>query len=195
MPRFSENERKLIHDKLLVEGERLFTAHGIKKVTIDELVDVVGIAKATFYTFFESKEYLYLDIVQSIQKKVFDELSAVLDSNVYLPAKKRVRQVFDVMLEMLFKYPILSQIDTATTKLIYRKVTKKRLMAFDTQNIDAVHAMHTHGINFSCNIEVASYAFQSIYQSWMYMQDKDEMIQTSVTDILLNGVIDQIVSD
>ena len=52
MPRFSENEKERISNKLLTEGERLFTIHGIKKVTIDDLTEAVGIAKASFYTFY-----------------------------------------------------------------------------------------------------------------------------------------------
>ena len=40
MPRFSENEKEQIRNKLLTEGERLFATLGIKKVTIDDIVDV-----------------------------------------------------------------------------------------------------------------------------------------------------------
>lgn len=195
MPRFSENERDQIYNRLLTEGERLFTAYGIKKVTIDDLVEAVGIAKASFYKFYESKEYLYLDIVQGIQKKIFTELNSILNSNVDLPAKKRVRQTFDVMYKMMLRYPILTQIDMNTSKLIARKVSKERLLTFDEQNIDAAQSLHNHGINFSCDTKIASYTFQAIYHSWMYLQDKSIDVQTSVIDILLNGVINQIVID
>lgn len=193
MPRFSENEKEQIRNRLLTEGEKLFVAYGIKKVTIDDLVEAVGIAKASFYTFYESKEYLYLDIVQGIQKKIFAELNTLLDSNVNLPGRKRVRQVFDVMLHRMLRYPILTHINTATAELIARKVSKERMGAFDGQNIDAAQSLHHHGIRFSCDIKMASYAFQALYHSWMYLQDKGGDMQASVTDILLNGVINQIV--
>jgi len=193
MPRFSENEKEQIRNRLFTEGERLFVAHGIKKVTIDDLVESVGIAKASFYTFYESKEYLYLDIVQGVQKKIFTELNVILDSNVNLPSKERVRQVFDVMFELMCRYPILNKIDTATTELIARKVSNERLLVLGKQNIDAAQSMHNHGVNFSCDIKTASNTFQALYHSWMYLQDKGGDVQTSVTNILLNGVIDQIV--
>lgn len=195
MPRFSENEKEKIHNNLLKEGERLFTTHGIKKVTIDDLVDAVGIAKASFYTFYENKEYLFLDIVQSIQQKIFTELNILLDSNTNLPSKNRVLQVFEAMLKIMLRYPILKCIDTSTTELIARKVSNKRLVAFREQNFDATQSMHNHGIRFSCDIQTASYAFQALYHSWMYLQDKGQDMQTSVTDILLSGVINQIVVD
>jgi len=74
MPRFGETEKENIRQNLLAEGERLFLAHGLKKVTIDDLIEAVNIAKATFYSFYESKEYLYMDIVQGIQEKIFMSL-------------------------------------------------------------------------------------------------------------------------
>lgn len=37
MPRFTEKEKAFISDKLLAEGEKLFSLHGLKKVTVDDL--------------------------------------------------------------------------------------------------------------------------------------------------------------
>ncbi len=193
MPRFSENEKKRINDKLLTEGEKLFTTHRIKKVTIDDLVEAVGIAKASFYTFYESKEYLYLDIVQNIQQKIFAELNTILNSNSNSSSEERVLQVFEAMNKMMLQYPILTHMDTATIELIGRKISKERLFAFQKQNFDAAQSLYNHGIRFSCDIQTASHAFQAIYHSWMYLHDQGEEIQSTVTNILLRGVINQIV--
>jgi len=195
MPRFTENEKEQIRNKLITEGEKLFAAYGVKKVTIDDLVEAAGIAKASFYKFYESKEYLYLDIVQRIQKKIFTELNSILDSNVNLSSKERVRQTFSAMFNMMLRYPILAQIDMNTIELIARKVSKERLSVFNEQNIDAVQALLNHGINFSCDIKTASCVFQALYHSWTYLQGKNVDIQTSVINILLNAVINQIVVD
>lgn len=193
MPRFSENEKKRINEKLLTEGERLFSTHGIKKVTIDDLVEATGIAKASFYTFYESKEYLYLDIVQNIQQKIFVELNTILDSSENLSSEERVLQVFGAMNKMRLQYPILTYMDTATIELIARKVSKERLLAFREQNFDAAQSLYDHGVRFSCNIQTVSHAFQAIYHSWMYLHGQGEEIESTVTNILLRGVIGQIV--
>ena len=195
MPRFSETEKENIRQKLILEGERLFAVHGLKKVTIDDLIEVANIAKATFYTFYESKEYLYMDIVQGIQKKIFMRLETLLENNVDLPSKERVRQVFIMMSQLMMQRPILSQIDASTAALISRKVSKERMAAYIQQNVDAAQSMNNHGIKFSCDINTASYAFQSLYHSWMFLQDKGSDLQAAVTDILLNGVIEQIVME
>ena len=48
MPKFSDAEKEFIRQKLMQEGERLFVSFGIKKVSIDEIVQATGIAKGSF---------------------------------------------------------------------------------------------------------------------------------------------------
>ena len=78
MPRFSEQEKVRIRQLLQAEGEKFFCAYGLKKVSIDELAQAAGIAKATFYRVYESKEALFLDIAQLQQKQIFDALDQLL---------------------------------------------------------------------------------------------------------------------
>lgn len=195
MPRFSENEKEQIKERMFTEGERLFVAYGIKKVTIDDIVSAVNIAKATFYTFYDSKESLFLDIAQNVQLKIFREIDTLLDRNGDLTNKQRVRQVFSTMYGLMQQFPILSQIDKRTAELISRKVPKERLSMFAEQNLDAVLILDRHGIKFKCTPAAASCAFQALYQAWLSLQDKEKEIQETVSDILLNGVIEQIVED
>ena len=45
MPRFTEKEKAFISDKLLAEGEKLFSLHGLKKVTVDDLAVAANISQ------------------------------------------------------------------------------------------------------------------------------------------------------
>ena len=193
MPRFSESEKEEIRQKLLNEGEKLFAAYGIKKVTIDDLIKAVSIAKASFYTFYESKEYLYMDIVQGIQQRIFAELELLLENNAALSDKERVKQVFAAMGECMAHFPILAQIDSTTIDIISRRVSKERMTDYYRNNFDAVQSMCNHGIRFSCDVKIVSLVYQSIYRSWIGLQEASAEEQTAVTDILINGAIDRMV--
>ncbi len=57
-------------------GAELFARYGLKKTTIADLTDPVGIANGTFYQFFDSKERLYLDVVEREGHAVADEIVA-----------------------------------------------------------------------------------------------------------------------
>ena len=72
MPRaFTEAEKTTIRDRLMQAGRECFTRYGLKKTTIEDLTRPAGIAKATFYLFFDSKETLYAEIM-------FDEIPAMM---------------------------------------------------------------------------------------------------------------------
>jgi len=63
MPKpFSAAQKETIREKLMEVGRACFLRYGLKKTTIEDLVKPAGIAKASFYLFFDTKEALYLEI-------------------------------------------------------------------------------------------------------------------------------------
>jgi len=65
MPKeFSPEERRQIRESLIGEGRRLFARYGLKRTGVEELSRAVGIAKGSFYSFFSSKEDLFMAILE-----------------------------------------------------------------------------------------------------------------------------------
>lgn len=192
MPRFSEQGKERIKQCLLEEGERLFVTYGLKKVTIDDIVKAVVIAKASFYKFYEGKEYLFLDIAEKKQKEIFTILEGILEESKKQTDKVRVKKVFWIMSELVSQYPILMGIDQDTVEMIARKVSKKRLEEFTMRGFDAVKVMRDKGIVFRYETQVVSQLFQGLYQSWIGLQGQSEEMQKQVIQIMLDGIIDQI---
>ena len=192
MPRFSEQGKARIQQCLLEEGERPFTTYGLKKVTIDDIVKAVKIAKASFYRFYEGKEYLFLDIAQRKQKEIFEILEGVLEENESKADKERVKIVFFAMSELMRKYPLLTNIDSETVEAIARKVSMQRLAEYSAQGFDAVKTMEEHGIKFCYDTQVVSQLFHTLYQAWISLQGQPVEMQKQVIDIMLDGIIDQI---
>ncbi|MFF4417823.1 TetR/AcrR family transcriptional regulator [Streptosporangium sp. NPDC001559] len=76
---FTTEEKARITRVLLDAGEELFTTQGLKKTSLEELVAPAGIAKGSFYSFFDSKESLYLEIMLRRAPKVAAHIAAALD--------------------------------------------------------------------------------------------------------------------
>ncbi|MBB4931154.1 AcrR family transcriptional regulator [Lipingzhangella halophila] len=76
-PGFSAEEKSRIADLLMESGRELFTTLGLRKTSLEELVAPAGIAKSSFYQFFDSKEALYLELMLAqmarVKKHVIDE--------------------------------------------------------------------------------------------------------------------------
>lgn len=60
---FTDEERQRLRAELLATARTLFTRYGLKKTTLRELTDPLGIAKSSFYLFFDSKEALYWQLL------------------------------------------------------------------------------------------------------------------------------------
>lgn len=67
---FRENEKEMIKSNLLEKGRALFSKNGLKKTSIEELTESVGIARGSFYAFYGSKEELYFEILESEEKQI-----------------------------------------------------------------------------------------------------------------------------
>jgi AcrR family transcriptional regulator len=80
MPRgFTDDEKKWIGGQLLEQGYKQFAAYGLKKTSVEELAGAAGISKGAFYLFYESKEALFMDVVEQAEKGFRREVLALVD--------------------------------------------------------------------------------------------------------------------
>lgn len=70
MPTFTDEKRTRVREALRETGRELFAQYGIRKTSISELTDAVGIGKGTFYQFYDSKEDLYVEILNQYREEV-----------------------------------------------------------------------------------------------------------------------------
>lgn len=82
---FSDEERDRIREQLVETGRELLLTYGPEKTTVKDITDPVGIAKPTFYQFFDAKGDLYLEIFQreleTYVERVRSELGEVKDAS------------------------------------------------------------------------------------------------------------------
>lgn len=70
MPKtYGEEERKIIISELRKEAMESLLSKGVKKTTVDDLIEKVKIPKGTFYLFYPSKEMLLYDALMQYEEK------------------------------------------------------------------------------------------------------------------------------
>ncbi|WP_306054674.1 TetR/AcrR family transcriptional regulator [Natronococcus wangiae] len=75
---FSDEERERIRKELVEVGREKILAYGLKKTNVEDITEPVGIAKSSFYLFFDSKAELYLEIM----RREVDELTESLENEL-----------------------------------------------------------------------------------------------------------------
>lgn len=80
---FTDEERERIREELVETGRELLLTFGPRKTNVADVTAPVGIAKSTFYVFFDSKAELFLEIVEreteSLRAEIADEIAEVED--------------------------------------------------------------------------------------------------------------------
>jgi len=129
MPKgFSDREKELIAARLLELGYRLFTAYGLKKTNVEELARAAGISKGAFYIFYDSKEELFIDVIEEVETRVRAEILAIID----LPGPSPRARLFAVLRKAfgLFEsIPILQFFTGSEFDLLFRRVPADKLQA------------------------------------------------------------------
>ena len=94
---------------LLRIGERLFTQHGYRDVSIRDITDAAGLGMGSFYTYFASKEEFYSAILDAIEQRGIREMEKHVNS-LHSPVFR---------LKALFRYTTLSLRSNAILRGIY----------------------------------------------------------------------------
>lgn len=195
MPKFSSMEKEKIRQKLMEEGERLFAAFGLKKVSIDEIVQAAGIAKGSFYSFYVNKEHLYMDISANLQEKMWREMDEFLDKHRSLPPRELFKQCFLWMFHQLERYPMLKQVNSETAEQLYRRLPPEVIEAHTRDDGRELAKLQEYGVHFTHRIETTTKTLQTLAVSFLNLQQENTDTRQTVMEIILDGVLKEIISD
>ena len=68
---FTDYETEQLRRALLKETRHCAVTLGMKKTSVDQLTKAVGIAKGSFYKFYESKEMLFFAVLEDIHTELY----------------------------------------------------------------------------------------------------------------------------
>ncbi len=86
---FTDYETEQLRKALLKEARHCATTLGMKKTSVDQLTKAVGIAKGSFYRFYESKEMLFFAVLEGIHSELYEVADRTLCENAGLPPSQR----------------------------------------------------------------------------------------------------------
>ena len=122
MPKiFTEEKRHIIRKQLRTAGLELFGRYGLFHTTVDMLVNACMIAKGSFYSFYPSKEMLYLDCLETISDRIGREYTLPLLSDASTPDIS-LRNLLEATISLPGTFPILEDLHTPRTKAALQAV-------------------------------------------------------------------------
>lgn len=191
MPKFSDKERELIKNKIYIEGEMLFANMGVKKVTVNDIANAVGISHGSYYNFFESKEHLFMDINFQKQKEIFAEVDDLIKDNFSATSENMVKLVLLFLIERFFTDKIISQINGEIMEYLIRKTPSYCLDVNVQRDKEIVEKLIDAGVKFKESSDLIVKLFQATFVTLSSLINDTDF--ESIKEIILNGLINEII--
>lgn len=194
MPKFSEQEKQKIAEKLIVEGERLFTSFGLKKVTIDMLTQAANISHSAFYAFFSSKEELFLKISLEKQQEIFMQFDSLIIQNKNLSPKELSKTVLLYLIQAFFSDPFLHSVDNVIWEYLIRRIEDFNEYHIINNSFDrqAVQKMVDAGVKFNYAVDIVVLAVETLIVG---LRAAITANSAPVIELLVNAIISEVIAD
>lgn len=74
----TDQEKDLQKQRLFSKAQELVLTHGIKRVSVDDIIKAAGMGKAAFYSYFNSKEELLVQLVWEIYQGLLRQAAEMI---------------------------------------------------------------------------------------------------------------------
>ncbi len=127
-------------ERMLAVAERLFAAHGYDGAHLEDIAREVGVRKTALYYYFDSKEALYVAVLEDLLESLANAVAETLALD--LPIRERTERLVDAANDLLAARPTYAQIvirvfvdrvavDTSRIEPILQRLHGQALAFFD----------------------------------------------------------------
>lgn len=121
---FSEQENKRIKEALIAQAEKCAVTLGMRKTSVEELTDAVGISKGSFYKYFDSKELLFFTVLENIHSELYGVAKDTLAQYASYTASERTTETLLAVCRRLSETGAMRFIES-DAELILRRIPEQ----------------------------------------------------------------------
>jgi AcrR family transcriptional regulator len=199
MPKaFSEHEKEILRAQMREKGKRLFEKQGLKKTSVDELTEAVGISKGAFYLFYESKEELFLEILEQLEQEI---QAKILEFTIQPKAdtKKNVSDLLKTFLLTRDTYPLLKNLGKSEFEYLVRKVPSDWALKHANKDEEFINQfirkIKQEGIVIKASPRVVSNLIKTLFFVGLYLEELGQEAYEETLEVMINLVAGYIVGE
>ena len=190
MPKgFTERDKEIIRGKLMENGLKAFSSYGLRKTNVEDLTRAAGISKGAFYIFYESKEALFMDVVEEVERKFREKVLAEID-RAGPSARARLKHVFLTAFTIWKSQPVLQHITQAEYSLLLEKMPLEKVqehLASDLEFIqELIRRCRESGILIETGGEAVAGLMKAVFFVSLHEDDLGPGLYPGTIDLLLD---------
>lgn len=192
---FSDYEREQIRNKLNEVAQVCIWRYGVRKTTVDQIVQMAGISKGSFYNFYTSKEILFFTVLEEYQKSMMDELTSKLEEKENIDAHQFTEMIYELYQNVRHSF-IMSIIQNQEFEFLMRKLPKERIL--NHHSLDDILTKKVFSyikLKKNINIDAVAASLRAIFMSMIHIEEIGEKDFDEVLKLLIKGLAEQIVEE
>lgn len=190
---FTDKQRSTIRERLLKSAMKYALHTGVKKTSLDMLAADAGIAKSSFYKFFDSKELLFLEAASRWENEINHRVQQALEENGCLSDKERAAAMVFTVFKAIHDLGIarfLREDAPLLGQLLKEKQVKAHMLSSAHMLFDALKEAN---IRFNAPDETVTSVIQLLYLSILNFADLGENYFPALYEIVA-GACDRLVA-
>lgn len=189
---FSEEEKRQIKMQLIAEFKEGLKHKNISEISVDFLVKQVGISKGSFYNFYESKEFLFVDVVNDVQKEMVNNLYVISKERDGSP-KELLKQMIYSLYKHVEDYPWVQRLSSIEYEKSIRKLPSEiRAALIKEDQIDISDIFKHLGVKPAYSIEDTTLLLQMLLFSVFSREQFGEDFERAFK-LLTDAVVDKVI--
>lgn len=198
MPKgFNEQEKQRIMESILDEARKLFSTYGLKKTSIKDITQAVGIAQGSFYLFFQSKEELYFAILEQEELAIKEQFQLVNISKGQRP-RKAMKELLLNTLQLMEENPFIRQLYLDhNMEAILRKLPEEKLEEHFNKDSDTllplIENWQKRGILIQKDPEVIAGLFRSIFLLTLHKEEIGAAVYAQTLELLIESIVNELI--
>ena len=183
---FTEYETEQLRKALLKETRRCAVTLGMKKTSVDQLTKAVGIAKGSFYKFYESKEMLFFAVLEGIHSELYEVADRALSENIGLPAAERAAKAVLAVCKRLSDTGDMVFIENDAKLLLQRLPEDVKNVHYHDGETHIRQLLENHDLMPKCGVSLAAATVRGLILTVSHKEQIGELY-LQVLETLVHG--------
>ena len=195
---FTHNEKIIIRQQLKNNAKLLIGKYGMKKTSVDMLVDMTNISKGSFYAFYPSKEVLFFELIEDYHELVHKQLQEYMHDKISgtgKVTKDDIHQILLMFINSIDNTFMSVMLDKSEYSYLIRKLPPEVIENHLKGDDELINAL-ANFINIKDNIDIKliSSCFRGIFLLLLHKDELGDNYKQAIK-LILSSLIDSIMED
>lgn len=160
---FTDYETQQIREALLEQARKCAFTLGMRKTSVEQLTQAVGISKGSFYKFFESKELLFFTALENVHTELYEVADKSLSENAFLSPAERASKAVLAVCKRLSDTGAMSFMENDAEAILRRLPEKIKVEHYHDDETHICQLLEKHGLEPKDGMELAAATVRGLF--------------------------------